>query len=103
MRGFDFEVVLKSGLSTIFSGADKRDLELVTDYFKKGDVEVKTINEMAHLNAELGSEGEDDGSIVDEEEGEGEGEEEDDDDFIAPDEDKAGEDDWEGDDSASDE
>lgn len=27
MRGFDFEIVLKSGVTTVFSGADKRDLE----------------------------------------------------------------------------
>lgn len=27
MRGFDFDVILKSGVNTVFSGADKRDLD----------------------------------------------------------------------------
>jgi hypothetical protein len=104
MRGFDFEVILNSGLSTIFSGADKRELEIVTGYFTKAEVEVKTINEMANIKDDLGSSGDDEnGSIATEDIGEdGDGEEEDDDDFVAPDEDK-GDDDWGSDDDAVDE
>lgn len=99
MRGFDFEVVLKSGVSTTFSGADKRDLEQVTEYFEKSEVEVKTINEQEKLDAELGTEGEDEeaDSIITGGKEDGEGEEEDDDDFVAPDDEK-GDDAWGSDD-----
>ena len=91
MRGFDFEVVLKSGVTTIFSGADKRDLEQVTEYFEKSEVEVKTITEVDNVDPDLGSEDEGEDSIVTQ--GREDGEEEDDDDFVAPDDEK-GDDGW---------
>lgn len=100
MRGFDFEVILKSGVSTVFSGADKRDLEIVTAYFKKTDIVVKTINEMTNLDAQLGFSDDEGGSIVTDDGGEGE--EEDDDDFVAPDENKGGDEEWGSDDDGVD-
>lgn len=60
MRGFDFEVILRSGISTIFSGADKRELESIMSYFKKAKLPVQTINEMEKLDEELGSFDDDD-------------------------------------------
>jgi structure-specific recognition protein 1 len=101
MRAFDFEVILKSGMSTIFSGADKRELEIVTAYFKGANIEVKTINEMNNLDAQLGLSDGDGASIVTEDGGDGE--EEEDDDFVAPDEEKGADDDWGSDDDGVDE
>lgn len=91
MRGFDFEVVLKSGVSTIFSGADKRDLDQVKEYFEKSEVEVKTINEEDNINAQAseGDEEEADSILTGGGGGEDGDEEEDDDDFVAPDDEKA--------------
>jgi structure-specific recognition protein 1 len=100
MRGFDYEVILKSGVSTIFSGADKRDLDIVTAYFKKAGIHVQTINEMNNLDAQLGFSDDEGGSIVTEDGGDED--EEDDDDFVAPDEEKGGDDDWGSDDDGVD-
>jgi structure-specific recognition protein 1 len=89
MRGFDFEVVLKSGVSTVFSGADKRDLDQVKEYFEKSEVEVKTINEEDKIDAQVSDEDEDEADSIltgGREDGD---EEEDDDDFVAPDDEKA--------------
>jgi len=60
---------------------------------------VKTINEQEKLDAELGTEGEDEeaDSIITGGKEDGEGEEEDDDDFVAPDDEK-GDDAWGSDD-----
>ena len=99
MRGFDFEVVLKNGMSTIYSGADKRELDTVTAYFKKAGIPVKTINEMNNLDAELGMSDEEN-SIVTEDR---DGEEEEDDDFVAPDDNVGGDEDWGSDEDGVDE
>lgn len=100
MRGFDFEIILKNGMNTVFSGADKKELDNITDYFRRGGVTVKTINEMNNLDEELGRSDEEDNSIVTRDR---EREDEMDDDFVAPDGDKGEDEDWGSEDDAVDE
>lgn len=85
VRGFDFEVRLKSGHNTIFSGADRRDLDKIMAYFQKNKVAVKQVEENAKLDHDLGEMSDEDG-LVGMNDGEEEGDEEMDGDFVASDE-----------------
>ena len=58
MRGFDFEVILEAGPSTMFSGADKDELENLMKYFEKGGVLVKTISDENNFDDEIAGPGE---------------------------------------------
>lgn len=81
MRGFDFEVVLKSGISTTFSGADKKELDIIMNYFSKAKIHAKTINEMEKLDEQLGSFDDEDDEDLRQEDLE-DLDDEDDDDFV---------------------
>ena len=88
MRGFDFVVILKSGLSTTFSGTDKRELENISNFFERAKIPVKTINEMSKLDAELGfDDDDDDADLVKDEDLLDDEDDEVDEDFVAPDDD----------------
>jgi structure-specific recognition protein 1 len=100
VRGFDFEIKLKNGITTTFSGADRRELESIMNYFDKNKVSVKTVEESAKLNEDLGDMSEDDDRVGLNDGEEEEGDEEADGDFVAPDDDDEGDDedgDYEGD------
>ena len=85
IRAFDFEVILKSGVSTTFAGADKRELESIRTYFAKAKITVKTINELEKYD-ELGSDDDDDDvGIIKDDEMPDDDDDENDDDFVAPD------------------
>ena len=91
VRGFDFEVKLRNGITTSFSGADRRELEQIRSYFEKNKVTVKTVEENTKLDQNLGEMSEDDHIGMNDGEEE-DGEDEMDGDFVEPDEDEEGED-----------
>lgn len=95
MRGFDFEIILKSGVSTPFSGAEKKELENMMAYFEKNGIFVKTIDEMTAIDQELGINPDDDDIKIKDEESEDDEDEVLDDDFVAPDDLDEGDDDFE--------
>lgn len=95
IRGFDFTIFMKAtGVSTTFSGADRRELDQLKAYFEKNKVEMRTVEDKEVIGEDLGDESED-GDKLNMNDGEEEGEEEDDDDFVDPGED--GEEDDDGD------
>lgn len=81
MRNFDFEVIMKSGHAQVFSGADKKELEILMAYFKGAKIAVHTIKEENPVD-DIDSE--EDGKIEDDFLNE-EDDEDLDDDFVAPD------------------
>lgn len=97
IRSFDFEIVLKNGITTNFSGADKRELQNITSYFDNNKVTVVTVNQNQKLEKDIGEESSDDDKLdINDDEDD---DEEDDGDFVAKsDEDGSEEDgDYEGD------
>lgn len=87
MRNFDFEVIIKNGHSTRFSGANKADFEAIKNYFTNSEVKVVIIKE-PH-DGEIDSDG-DEGRIEDDEM-EAREEESFDDDFVAHEDKSSGE------------
>jgi structure-specific recognition protein 1 len=92
VRGFDFEVKMKNGVTTTFSGADRRELDQITLYFQKNKVNVNTVEENDKLDKDLGEMSDED-DRVGLNDGEEEGDEEADGDFVASDDDDGDEED----------
>lgn len=92
VRGFDFEVKMKNGVTTTFSGADRRELDQITQYFQKNKVAVSQVDEHDRLDNDLGEMSEDEGRVGIND-GEEEGDEEMDGDFVASDDEDGDEED----------
>lgn len=84
IRGFDFEIILKNGISSVFSGIDKRELDQIMGYFEKNKILTKTNEDLDKANG-------DDADMSDDgKKSPGEyGDEEDDGDFVARDGDES--------------
>lgn len=76
VRNFDFEIIMKSGESHMFSSARKDELEVLTNHFVQAKIMVKVINDQENSDNEV----DDDGIKAKDEELESE-----DDDFAEPD------------------
>ena len=94
MRGFDFEIILKSGMSTQFSGADRKELDNMMGYFEKNGIAVKTIDEISAIDEALGINAEEDDIKIKDDDSDEDEEEAMDDDFIAPDDEEEEDEDY---------
>ena len=52
IRGFDFEIILKNGISSMFSGIDKRELDQIMSYFEKNRILTKTNEDLDKANGD---------------------------------------------------
>ena len=57
---FDIILNLKNGQQHTFSGIDKKELEIITEYFNGKKIPVKTVNDTNNFGDELSEEDDDD-------------------------------------------